>query len=535
MKYLKKGRILIENIAIYTTAVIAIVMLLVSILHVHRLEDALYNLLEMSRFVQRFVGIAMLIMVVNLYKRKRMAWIITVAALIISIITHILRLGHFVPTTLLIIKSIVLIVLFVCHADFCCPPDKRSTRISAVLGLLALFGILLHELFGTNSHLETFSTWMAWITALMALLFVLRPFMPKSMTTQEEQEKARNLLRRYGQNPSSYLTLEEDKTLYFSQIVEGVVAYGTIGSTIVVNGDPICAPADFTALLDEFTEYAIKSAHNLFFLGTSDAFLEEYKKQGYGFVKCGEEARFDLEEYNITGKKGQRMRSNIHHATNAGLTVHEYKVLEKREPQLDAAFDRITREWLDAKSSGELEFSVGGVGLKEPMDKRYFYAINPEGVMQGFVVFVPFTDSKGEGYMADVTRRLNDAPGGINEKIIYEAFQTFKEEGKKWGSMGIAPLANIIEAGTQTTFIAKIMSFAYENLNNIYGFKSLYSAKKKYSPNDWKPGYFTYLPKVPTPQMIYAVVRIQNPQGILDYIKAIFKGNEKNKGSETET
>ena len=40
------------------------------------------------------------------------------------------------------------------------------------------------------------------------------------------------------------------------------------------------------------------------------------------------------------------MRMNINHATKAGVTVHEYKVLEKRDPALEAEFDRITNEWL---------------------------------------------------------------------------------------------------------------------------------------------------------------------------------------------
>ncbi len=43
------------------------------------------------------------------------------------------------------------------------------------------------------------------------------------------------------------------------------------------------------------------------------------------------------------------MRMNINHATKAGVTVHEYKVLEKRDPALDREFDRITDEWSDGR------------------------------------------------------------------------------------------------------------------------------------------------------------------------------------------
>ena len=93
---------------------------------------------------------------------------------------------------------------------------------------------------------------------------------------------------------------------------------------------------------------------------------------------------------------------NINHATKAGVTVHEYKVLEKRDPALDREFDRITDEWLDGKKSGMLQFTMGTVGLEDPMDKRYFYALDSGGKMVAFIVFVPFLGKNG--YMADVTR-----------------------------------------------------------------------------------------------------------------------------------
>ena len=40
--------------------------------------------------------------------------------------------------------------------------------------------------------------------------------------------------------------------------------------------------------------------------------------------------------------------------------------------------------------SGMLQFTMGTVGLENPMDKRYFYALNSDGKMVAFIVFVPF-------------------------------------------------------------------------------------------------------------------------------------------------
>ena len=73
-----------------------------------------------------------------------------------------------------------------------------------------------------------------------------------------------------------------------------------------------------------------------------------------------------------------------------------------------------------------LQFTMGTVGLENPMDKRYFYAVNADGKMVAFIVFVPFLGKNG--YMADVTRHGKDAPGGVMETIIYDALATAVSE-----------------------------------------------------------------------------------------------------------
>ena len=308
--------------------------------------------------------------------------------------------------------------------------------------------------------------------------------------------------------------------------MDGVIPYGIVGDTIVVNGDPICAPADFPALLREFRDFCVRSAHNIFFLSVTDMFLDEYRRQGFGTAKCGEEARFKLSEYSIAGKKGAKMRMNINHAMKAGIVVKEYRPQEKRDPEIEKNFNRITDEWLQEKKSGLLTFTMGTPSFDQPFDRRYFYAVNAEGEMEGYIVYVPFLH--GTGYMADVTRRAKDAPGGIMEKIMYDAFQVFLSEGCEWASLGNAPLAGLseeesAEPALQQNGVEKMLRFVYEKLNSCYGFKDLYRAKEKYNPYEWLPEYYVFLPKIPTPQMFYAIVRIQNPGGLGSYVKDILE------------
>ena len=70
--------------------------------------------------------------------------------------------------------------------------------------------------------------------------------------------------------------------------------------------------------------------------------------------------------------------------------------------------------------------------------------------MVAFIVFVSQVFRK-KGYMADVTRHGKEAPGGVMETIIYQAFQIFCLEGCGiHGSLGEAPLAGFEEKSVPT-------------------------------------------------------------------------------------
>jgi len=221
---------------------------------------------------------------------------------------------------------------------------------------------------------------------------------------------------------------------------------------------------------------------------------------------------------------------NVNLAKRAELTTLEYKPNEKRDPAIEAAMAAVSEQWLEGKKSGELGFTLGGVGLDDPMDKRYFYAQDPEGKIVAFNVYIPYACMTG--FVPDITRRIPDGPKGATEKINADAFMTFKEEGYEWISLGLAPLAHMLEGDDKDNTTAKLLNFVYENLNSFYGFKSLFVAKEKYSPSIWVPGYFVYSTRSITPEIAYAIVAIQNPGGIKDYLGGFLRGKVKTRKSK---
>lgn len=556
----QKKRIQLENGLIGVLGLLSAILFIVSFIPIGMLSDKVRVYMEMSKMVERVLCLIMIVLCGQLMLRKHMAWSITMIILFINFVRGMLGVQHSYRIGMAVVSAFFLLCFYYFREDFCCPPSKASEKRAIIYLLLSFVGILVNAglsfhymklamhhpisigesfldgigmLFGivtipAGKGVHYFASLIflfSWICIIVAILYAVRPWLVGKKNSKSDIQHARTLLNLYSQNPAAYLTLEEDKTLFFGEKVDGVIPYGVVRDVIVMNGDPVCAPEDFPILLEEFKQFCHKTAHKLFILNATDAFIEEYKRQGFGYVKCGEEARFNLQEYEISGKKGQKMRMNINHAKKAGVTVEEYKILEKKNPEIEKELNRISEEWLEGKKTSLLQFVLGTVGLDNPMDKRYFYARNKDGKIVAFIVFVPFMGL--DGYMADVTRHGKDAPGGVMEYIIYEAFQVFKEEGIKYGSLGIAPLAGLNEKSDN--LVERLLCFVYNHLNQCYGFKDLYRAKKNYSPNEWLPSYYVYSPSVPTPEMFYAIVSIQNPSGMMDYVKSFFRSFQKKK------
>ncbi|WP_099191260.1 bifunctional lysylphosphatidylglycerol flippase/synthetase MprF [Tepidibacter mesophilus] len=332
----------------------------------------------------------------------------------------------------------------------------------------------------------------------------------------KDRTRVRGYLQKYGYNSISYLALEKDKRYFFSENIEGAIAYVISSGVAVCAGDPICYEDDAEDFISEFISYCKEKQLRICFCQVSEKFTNEFNELGFGFIKYGEEAIFDLQTYTTSGKKASKIRQAINNANRLGVEVFEYKPLENKDVIIEKEILEVSNEWLSFKKSGELSFMLGSISLDKPMDRRYFIAVDSHKKILGFVVFVPFLG--GEGYYADVTRRKKDAPIGVMEKIMINAFNEMKTEGVKWGSLGVAPLANIREDKQKIRISLLAFEFIYKNVNNFYGFKSLHQYKKKYGPTMWEPRFLAYYPRTFTPKMAYSMIKVKNPGGVKDFL-----------------
>jgi phosphatidylglycerol lysyltransferase len=373
-----------------------------------------------------------------------------------------------------------------------------------------------------------------WAVIISALFLILNPLIYQPLITKNDREKVRQLLKLYGQNPISYVAIEDDKKYFFGSTVQGAIAYTLVGNVAICAGDPLCEEECMTLFLSEFMIYCKQNGLQVCFCQITQRLIGPFKSLGFGVAKYGEECMFDLNKHTLDGSEASRIRQALRRADKLGIKVFEYKPLDERNRDLERQITLASDEWLKSKKSSEMKFMLGSVSLENPLDRRYFIALDTQGDVQGFIVFVPFCG--GEGYMADVTRRKTKAPFGVMEKLTIESFEIMKKESVKWGSLGLAPLYNV-KNDTEASVINNALNYVYENLNSFYGFKTLCQYKKKYVPTSWEPRYLTFYPKMLTPQVAYAIIKSQNPNGVSEYIfsnikRLLFKDHKENIHSE---
>lgn len=506
------------------------------------------NAVSVHHMLSLFLGILMLLLAYRLFKRVRLAWFIEIIVLVANITLHVIR-HQSLSYHFALIQLFILVVLIASYKDFSRRTDGMTVKKALLFIGTSLFLVILNATIGLflmktnirNIH-HIFDALISsvqllvfmntevlsitgkagalyadslitvnWICILSSFALLLKPLVYSPLASRHDHEKARQLIMKFGQNPISYLAMENDKKLFLGKEITGVCAYQIVANVFIICGDMICEKKDGFIFLTEILTFCKQNDYDILLLNVTDYFTELYKIAGFGVVKYGEDSCFKLEEYNLVGGKVAKVRAAINHANNAGITVHEYKPLIEKNPELESEIDEITAEWLAEKGGDELGFMLGGTGLAHPLDRRYFYALDAENKMLGFVVFLPYLG--GKGYMADVTRRRKNAPQGVLEKTIYEAFMIMKAEGAVWGNMGLSPLYNVADSD-RAALTERVFSYIYENMNNGYNFKALHHAKKKYAPTDWQPRYLAYYPKLFSLNLGYAMLKVQMPNQI---------------------
>ena len=241
-------------------------------------------------------GFILLTLAASLLRRKRVAWLITLGLLIISIFSNLIKGLDYeegLLSALLLIQLLLMRKVFTAHSDRPSMAQGVPVLLVAMVftlaygaagfyllkghfkvdGRPATFGLsqsLLQTLamFFTedNAGLEPqgrFANFFAnsiyvvgAVTLAYALLLLLRPVLLRGApATTAARQRARDIIDQHGQTSLARLALLKDKSYYFSPSGQSVVAYVAKGRAAIALGDPIGPLSDRRAVIMSFQQF----------------------------------------------------------------------------------------------------------------------------------------------------------------------------------------------------------------------------------------------------------------------------------------
>jgi len=482
-------------------------------------------------------GFALLLLAASLWRRKRVAWFLTVMVLAISIVTHIIKGLDYEEATLAIVLLIALIIF---RSHFHARSDTPSVQqgvltLMAALAFTVTYGVVGFYLldnhfrvsFGPVTALRQtvvmftqfydpglqpitsttrFGRYFAdsiyivgSVTAGYALLMLIRPVLMRHRAAPAERARAWEIVQTHGRTSLARFTLLDDKLFYFSP-GGSMISYAVEGRTALVLGDPIGPNRDLPHCVDGFKYFCSLNDWLPVFYQCLPDHLKLYRKAGFSAIQIGQEGIVDLCSFTLEGGKMRGIRSSVNKMKRLG---YKAEVLDPpHAPALLFELNDVSDEWLSARNTSEMRFSVGWFDEAYLNTCPILVVRNAEGGIDAFANIIP--EFRADEVTADMMRHRSTAEKGQMDFLFVSLFEWARTQQYARFNFGLSALSGIGEQ-PEDPAIERAMRFVFGHVNQFYNFKGLHGYKDKFDPV-WSPRYLVY-PSVNLPAAATALIR----------------------------
>jgi len=483
-------------------------------------------------------GVALILLSRGLWRHKRSAYLLTVALLAFSAVSHLVKGLDYEEAVIALAVMVWLLsesAVFYARSDT--PSIKQGVRaLLAACAITLAYGTagfwLLDRHFSVNFGLwaairQTFVMFTQFydpglqpitgfgryfadsiylvgaVTFGFALIVLLRPVVIRQPATADERRKARAIVEAHGSSSLAAMALLADKSYWFSE-GGSVVAYAVSGGIAVALGDPIGPENDLPEAARGFVKFASKNGWRTTFYETDRRTEPGYGDLGYASVCLGYEAIVSVGEFSLSGKPYRTMRNTMNRLTGEGYTTD--LLLAPQSAQDLRVLRDVSDVWLAKMKGSEKRFSLGWFDDDYIRSCDVMVVRSPHGMIVAFANVV--SEFQAREATIDLMRYRPEAPNGVMDFLFVRLIEWSREGGLESFNMGLSPLAGL-GADPEHGVTEKLLALVYENGNALYGFRGLHDYKDKFHPV-WEPRYLVYADAASLPAVFAAVVRVNS-------------------------
>ncbi len=505
--------------------------------HPHAARIVAYSPFEfrhLSRFLALLIGFAVSVASVQLFRRKRRAYVLVALLSGASVILHLAK-G---PDPKHAALSAVVLVLLILTRRFYTvgsgTPKWQAAGPGLLLGFIlavaygvAGFWFLDRRAFGINFTMidsihrtirylfllsdpeivprTRYASWFLdslnlMTTALLAFvaISIFRPVLYSFRTHPRELQTARRILERHGRCALDYFKAWPDKSYYFSPLQNGFVAYGVAQHFAIALADPVGPEAEIPDLVSGFLDYCRRNDWGAAFYQTLPDFLPVYRSLGLKKLKVGESAIVELAGFSLEGKERKPLRHKVNQLEKI-LTTRLWPA-----PLSDAVLERareISASWLQIPGRRERGFTLGAFETAYMRATPLFVVEDAKGRMLAFANLIP-SFASGESTI-DLMRYRPDAPGGIMDFLMVKLLQLQRARGFARFELGMAPMSGF-EEREEPTQEERAVHLFFQQLGFLFSYQGLRHYKAKFA-NRWEPRYVVYRHTLDLPRIALAL------------------------------
>jgi phosphatidylglycerol lysyltransferase len=478
--------------------------------------------LHVSRFITLLIGFGLIISSINIYRQKRRAFHVVIGLAIASIIFHLTKGLDYEEASF---SLLLIIVLFLNRQYFTVKssaPDLRWSLFRFGAAVIIAFGygvagfwFLDRRHFGINfnigasihqtllilslisnpgivprtryAHWFLNSMYLMTITAIGYSIYAFfRPVIYRFRSSTHDLMIASELIDKYGRSSQEYFKAWPDKSFFFSDTKQCLIAYRVGGNFAVALGDPVGPDLEIEETIMAFSRFCHDNAWGMGFHQVLPDYLPIYRKLGFKKIKIGDEAIVDLTTFGLQGHQMKEIRHSVNQIEKLGIKAAYYD-----PPVSDEILSRIKEvsdEWLRIPGRRERAFTLGIFDKDYIRTTPIFAAEDSQGEILAFVNLIP-SYHKAEA-THDLMRRRTETPNGIMDFLFVKLFFLEREKGFERFNLGMAPMSGFSEK-EQANAEERAIHYFFQHLNFLFSYSGLKNYKAKFA-RCWEPRYAIY-------------------------------------------
>jgi lysyl-tRNA synthetase class 2 len=309
---------------------------------------------------------------------------------------------------------------------------------------------------------------------------------PRGLPPGELRPLARELVESHGTDTLSFFKLRTDKHHFFDRSHRAFVGYRIEAGVLLVSGDPVGPAAAVPGLLRDLCGFAEARGLAVGVVGASEEFAEAARGAGLGSFYIGDEAIVDLAEFSLEGRAIRKLRQAVTRVRKAGYTVALQAMGELAEAEL-RELEEVSARWRGEEPERGFSMAIDCLRGDHLCESLVVVARDDEGQVRGFLHFAP---CYGRPAMSlGLMRRDRDTVNGLTEYLVVSAIEMLRERGVEEMSLNFAAFARWLRSpsGLVERTLGRLVTLA----NPYFQIESLYRFNAKFSPR-WQPRYLLY-------------------------------------------